>query len=139
MESKLSKALLVIYYFYYCYYHHHHYHHHHFRCYCITIMLVDRFGYRDDDQVSTFRDYHEDNVFQSMETIMTLVIDESEDISAELLCPVLDSVKKDEVEISFVWWLMSYAFSLDFYVVHQYLLFVSASISHGKELGREGA
>ncbi|KAI4380188.1 hypothetical protein MLD38_006407 [Melastoma candidum] len=42
------------------------------------------------------RDYHEENVFTSMETIMTLVIDESEEITPELLFPVLDSVKKDE-------------------------------------------
>ncbi|KAI4377612.1 hypothetical protein MLD38_015210 [Melastoma candidum] len=42
------------------------------------------------------RDYHEETVFTSMETIMTLVIDESEDIAPELLSPVLESVKKNE-------------------------------------------
>jgi len=30
-----------------------------------------------------------------METIMTLVVEESEDISLDLLSPLLDSIKKD--------------------------------------------
>lgn len=51
-------------------------------------------------QRTTFREYHPENVFASMETIMTLVIEESEDISPELLSPVLASVKKDnEVKV----------------------------------------
>ena len=45
-----------------------------------------------------FRDYHPENVLSSMETIMSLVLEESEDISVELLSPLLTSVKKgDEV------------------------------------------
>lgn len=51
-------------------------------------------------QQTTFREYHPENVFASMETIMTLVIEESEDISPELLSPVLASVKKDN-EVNF--------------------------------------
>ncbi|GFZ08299.1 hypothetical protein Acr_20g0001070 [Actinidia rufa] len=45
------------------------------------------------------RDYHPDNVFSSMETIMTLVLEESEDISMELISPILASVKRDNQEI----------------------------------------
>ena len=42
-----------------------------------------------------FREHHPENVFSSMETIMTLVVEESEDISLDLLSPLLDSIKKD--------------------------------------------
>lgn len=45
------------------------------------------------------REHHPENVFTSMETIMTLVIEESEDISPELLSPVLASVKKDNEDV----------------------------------------
>ncbi|KAG7965552.1 hypothetical protein I3843_08G006900 [Carya illinoinensis] len=45
------------------------------------------------------RDYHPENVFSSMETIMTLVLEESEDISLDLLTPILASVKKDNEEV----------------------------------------
>ncbi|XP_059643018.1 sister chromatid cohesion protein PDS5 homolog C-like isoform X2 [Cornus florida] len=44
-------------------------------------------------------DDHPENVFSSMETIMTLVLEESEDISLELLTPILASVKKDNEEV----------------------------------------
>jgi len=44
---------------------------------------------------STYRDYHPENVFTSMETIMSLVLEESEEISLELLTPILASVKRD--------------------------------------------
>ncbi|GLT85252.1 hypothetical protein SLE2022_034460 [Rubroshorea leprosula] len=49
--------------------------------------------------LKSIRDYHPENVFQSMETIMTLVLEESEDISTELLSPLLASVKKDDEEV----------------------------------------
>jgi hypothetical protein len=39
-----------------------------------------------------------------METIMALVIEESEDISLELLTPILASVKKDN-EVNYTVWL----------------------------------
>lgn len=42
-----------------------------------------------------FREHHSGSVFASMETIMNLVLEESEDISLDLLCPIIDSVKKD--------------------------------------------
>uniref|UniRef100_A0A6N2K7Q0 Tudor domain-containing protein n=1 Tax=Salix viminalis TaxID=40686 RepID=A0A6N2K7Q0_SALVM len=44
------------------------------------------------------RDYHSENVLSSMETIMSLVLEESEDISVELLSPLLASVKKGDEE-----------------------------------------
>ena len=45
-----------------------------------------------------FRDHHPEDVFSSMETIMSLVLEESEDISVELLSLLLANVKKgDEV------------------------------------------
>lgn len=41
------------------------------------------------------RDDHPENVFTSMETIMSLVLEESEEIAPELLYPLLASLKKD--------------------------------------------
>uniref|UniRef100_A0A2P2LRE1 Uncharacterized protein n=1 Tax=Rhizophora mucronata TaxID=61149 RepID=A0A2P2LRE1_RHIMU len=48
--------------------------------------------------LNAIRDYHPENVFTSMETIMILVLDESEDITPELLSPLLDSVKRGNEE-----------------------------------------
>ncbi|KAH1124425.1 hypothetical protein GYH30_014244 [Glycine max] len=45
------------------------------------------------------REHHPENVFSSMETIMTLVLEESEDISLDLLSPLLTSIKKDNKEV----------------------------------------
>ncbi|KAI7752993.1 hypothetical protein M8C21_026734 [Ambrosia artemisiifolia] len=45
------------------------------------------------------RDFHIDSVFLSMENIMVLVIDESEEIPVEMLKPLLASVKKDRVGV----------------------------------------
>nr|GMD90132.1 cylicin-1-like isoform X1 [Ipomoea batatas] len=45
------------------------------------------------------RDSHPDNVFSSMATIMSLIIEESEDVSVELLTQLLASVKKDSKDI----------------------------------------
>ncbi|XP_031120335.1 uncharacterized protein LOC116023466 isoform X2 [Ipomoea triloba] len=47
----------------------------------------------------TIRDSHPDNVFSSMATIMSLIIEESEDVSVELLTQLLASVKKDSKDI----------------------------------------
>ncbi|CAK9146640.1 unnamed protein product [Ilex paraguariensis] len=49
--------------------------------------------------LKAIRDYHPETVFSSMETIMTLVLEESEDIPFELLMPILASVKKDNEEV----------------------------------------
>ncbi|KAI3902844.1 hypothetical protein MKW92_037523 [Papaver armeniacum] len=38
-------------------------------------------------------------IFSSMETIMVLVLEESEEISTELLCPLLTSVKKENQDV----------------------------------------
>ncbi|XP_059658238.1 sister chromatid cohesion protein PDS5 homolog C-like [Cornus florida] len=48
--------------------------------------------------LKSIRDYHPENVFSSMETIITLVLEESEDISLELLSPILESLKRDNKE-----------------------------------------
>ncbi|PPD67506.1 hypothetical protein GOBAR_DD35614 [Gossypium barbadense] len=45
------------------------------------------------------RDHHSEIVFTSMATIMTLVLEESEDIPVELLTPILVSVKRDNEEV----------------------------------------
>ncbi|KAF7150958.1 hypothetical protein RHSIM_Rhsim02G0215600 [Rhododendron simsii] len=45
--------------------------------------------------LKAIRDDHPDNVFSSMETIMTLVLEESEDISLELISPILASLKSE--------------------------------------------
>ncbi|XWS17865.1 hypothetical protein CRYUN_Cryun33cG0105100 [Craigia yunnanensis] len=49
--------------------------------------------------LKAIRDYHAEAVFTSMVTIMTLVLEESEDISVELLSPILASVKRDNEEV----------------------------------------
>ncbi|OVA01328.1 Tudor domain [Macleaya cordata] len=49
--------------------------------------------------LKAIRENHPDNVFSSMETIMTLVLEESEEISSELLCPLLTSVKKENQDV----------------------------------------
>ncbi|CAH8274659.1 unnamed protein product [Arabidopsis lyrata] len=49
--------------------------------------------------LKAIRDHHSANVFSSMENIMTLVLEESEDIPSEMLSPFLHYVKKDD-EIS---------------------------------------
>ncbi|XP_017700030.2 uncharacterized protein LOC103714235 isoform X2 [Phoenix dactylifera] len=49
--------------------------------------------------LSTIRPNHSENIFNSMETIMTLVLEESEDISTELLTCLLDTVKKDNQDV----------------------------------------
>ncbi|XP_045801488.1 sister chromatid cohesion protein PDS5 homolog C-like isoform X2 [Trifolium pratense] len=49
--------------------------------------------------LKAIREHHQGRVFSSMETIMTLVIEESEDISFDLLSPLLDSIKKDNEEV----------------------------------------
>jgi hypothetical protein len=48
----------------------------------------------------TFREHHPENVFSSMKTIMVHVLEESDNISLDLLSPILDSLnKKNEVAI----------------------------------------
>ncbi|XP_039003492.1 cylicin-1-like isoform X7 [Hibiscus syriacus] len=49
--------------------------------------------------LNAIRDYHADTVFTSMVTIMTLVLEESEDISMELLSPILARLKRDDEEV----------------------------------------
>ncbi|MBA0845469.1 hypothetical protein Goarm_022811, partial [Gossypium armourianum] len=49
--------------------------------------------------LKAIRDYHAEAVFTSMVTIMTLVLEESEDIPTELLSPILSSVNKDNEEV----------------------------------------
>ncbi|KAK2398954.1 nucleolar protein dao-5 [Trifolium repens] len=48
----------------------------------------------------SIREHHPENVFSSMKTIMVLVLEESEDISLDLLSPILDSLNKDNEVIS---------------------------------------
>ncbi|XP_050894158.1 sister chromatid cohesion protein PDS5 homolog D [Lathyrus oleraceus] len=50
------------------------------------------------------RSNHPSNVIESMENVMTGILDESEDISLDLLRPLLDSVKKENQTISPICW-----------------------------------
>ncbi|XP_021647939.2 sister chromatid cohesion protein PDS5 homolog D isoform X3 [Hevea brasiliensis] len=50
------------------------------------------------------RSNHPPAVFFAMETIMTLIIDESEDISVELLTPLLASIRKENQSVSPIAW-----------------------------------
>ncbi|XP_059639252.1 sister chromatid cohesion protein PDS5 homolog D [Cornus florida] len=52
----------------------------------------------------TIRSNHPDQVFLDMETVMTTVLEESEEISMELVSPLLTSVKKENQKVSPVSW-----------------------------------
>ena len=47
---------------------------------------------------------HPHDVFSAMETIMTIVIDESDNISLDLLSPLLASVRKENETVSPISW-----------------------------------
>ncbi|GAB4854689.1 hypothetical protein Ancab_023273 [Ancistrocladus abbreviatus] len=47
----------------------------------------------------SIRDYHPENVFTSMETIMTLVLEESEDIPLELVSSIIQCLKRENQEV----------------------------------------
>ncbi|KAL8238921.1 hypothetical protein R6Q59_015488 [Mikania micrantha] len=49
--------------------------------------------------LKSVRDYHIDSIFSSMENIMVLVLEESEEIPVEMLKPLLARVKKDQAEV----------------------------------------
>ncbi|KAK1385689.1 hypothetical protein POM88_023424 [Heracleum sosnowskyi] len=49
--------------------------------------------------LSSIREEHPENISASMETIMTLVLEESEDVPLELLTPILASLKRNNEEI----------------------------------------
>ncbi|KAF7151429.1 hypothetical protein RHSIM_Rhsim02G0215700 [Rhododendron simsii] len=58
-------------------------------------LIVEMFHF-----LKAIMDYHSGNVFSSMETIMTLVLEESGDISLELISPILASLKSEnQVEV----------------------------------------
>ncbi|XP_059456807.1 sister chromatid cohesion protein PDS5 homolog C-like isoform X3 [Corylus avellana] len=54
--------------------------------------------------LKVIRSNHPHAVFSAMETIMTLIIDESEEISLDLLSPLLASVKKENQNVSPISW-----------------------------------
>ncbi|KAL4565214.1 hypothetical protein LXL04_029300 [Taraxacum kok-saghyz] len=54
-------------------------------------LIVEMFEYF----LRSVRDYHLESIYLSMENIMVLVLEESEEISVDLLKPILASVKKD--------------------------------------------
>ncbi|XP_024004663.1 altered inheritance of mitochondria protein 21 isoform X2 [Eutrema salsugineum] len=55
-------------------------------------LLIEMF----QNFLKAVRDHHSGNVFSSMENIMTLVLEESEDIPPEMLSPILHFVRKDD-------------------------------------------
>ncbi|CAH2077314.1 unnamed protein product [Thlaspi arvense] len=55
-------------------------------------LLIEMF----QNFLKAIRDHHSGNVFSSMENIMTLVLEESEDIPPEMLSPILHYVRKDD-------------------------------------------
>ncbi|KAH6757885.1 hypothetical protein C2S52_023207 [Perilla frutescens var. hirtella] len=61
-------------------------------------MIVDMFQYF----LKAIRAYHAEIIFTSMETIMTLVIEESEDISPDLLAPILATIRRNNQDVAMV-------------------------------------
>ncbi|EPS64150.1 hypothetical protein M569_10630, partial [Genlisea aurea] len=58
-------------------------------------MIIEMFNYF----LKTIRPHHDEVIFSSMETIMTLIFDESEDVSPDLLKPILITLKRDNEEV----------------------------------------
>ncbi|CAL9101451.1 PDS5, regulator of cohesion maintenance [Musa troglodytarum] len=58
-------------------------------------LILEMFRYF----LNTIRPNHSEKIFSSMEMIMTLVLEESEDISSDLILCLLDSVKTDNKDI----------------------------------------
>ncbi|KAF5182083.1 Tudor/PWWP/MBT superfamily protein [Thalictrum thalictroides] len=58
-------------------------------------LILQMFNYF----LRAIRDHHTENVFSSMETIMSLVLEESEEIPPPLLYPLLASVKKEDQDV----------------------------------------
>ncbi|XP_012857815.1 PREDICTED: uncharacterized protein LOC105977091 isoform X2 [Erythranthe guttata] len=54
-------------------------------------MIIEMFQHF----LNAIRDYHAEGIFTSMETIMTLVLEESEDVSPDLLNPILATLKRN--------------------------------------------
>lgn len=54
-------------------------------------MIIEMFQHF----LEAVRDYHSEVILTSMETIMSLVLEESEDISSDLLSPILAALKKN--------------------------------------------
>ncbi|KAL6495811.1 hypothetical protein OROGR_030374 [Orobanche gracilis] len=54
--------------------------------------------------LGTIQSNHSPDIFNHMETIMTIIIEESDEVSLELLKPLLDSVRQDNKEISPISW-----------------------------------
>ncbi|KAI3828674.1 hypothetical protein L1987_02782 [Smallanthus sonchifolius] len=61
-------------------------------CDALIVEMFDHF-------LKSVRDYHHDSIFSSMENIMVLVLEESEEIPVEMLKPLLASVKKDHAGV----------------------------------------
>ncbi|XP_042038996.1 nucleolar protein dao-5-like [Salvia splendens] len=59
-------------------------------------MIVDMF----EHFLETIRSYHSASINANMATIMTLVIEESEDISTDLLAPILATLKRNNKDAS---------------------------------------
>ncbi|EYU24601.1 hypothetical protein MIMGU_mgv1a025940mg [Erythranthe guttata] len=66
----------------------------------IDQMIVDMFQFFFD----TISPNYPPVIFQYMEDVMTLVIEESDEVSLELLTPLLDSVRMDNKNVSPVSW-----------------------------------
>ncbi|KAK6127855.1 hypothetical protein DH2020_038395 [Rehmannia glutinosa] len=66
----------------------------------IDAMIVEMFQLF----FNIIRSNHCSDVFQYMETIMTMIIEESDEVSLELLRPLLDSVRLDNKNISPISW-----------------------------------
>ncbi|KAL9169929.1 hypothetical protein ABFS82_04G110900 [Erythranthe guttata] len=62
----------------------------------INQMIVDMFQFFFD----TISPNYPPVIFQYMEDVMTLVIEESDEVSLELLTPLLDSVRTDNKNVS---------------------------------------
>ncbi|KAL1556803.1 protein starmaker-like isoform X1 [Salvia divinorum] len=59
-------------------------------------MIVDMFQHF----LKAISDYHGEPIIANMETIMNLVIEESEDISPDLLAPILATLKKNNQDVT---------------------------------------
>lgn len=98
------------------------------------MLIYSKGSFYDNFFSSKNRPDHPDFVSSSMETIMTIIIDESEEISFDLLSPLLDTMRKEDQVCLLIFSVLFCISYLMFYVVILYFLGPHVSI---KEVGGE--
>lgn len=84
-----------------------------------------------------FRSNHPHAVFSAMERIMILIVEESEEISLDLLRPLLSSVRKENQVHSYALYLFHFVFVCYVRLYHSCLCIVSEDFAYFLDIGAE--